>query len=142
MSEFALLTIFVNRSIFLFILLYRSDDDPYLLYATLVSGEYTDFVTRDQMRNYALRLSPTGRLLFKQWQKQHQNVPIVDERNENPIKIQRPPKYKHFCHKNALQQWHVPFVEKPAVKLGRYWEAKVHWACFKFENSNSTVESN
>lgn len=86
------------------------------------------------MRTYSQRLSPAGRLLFKQWQKQHQNFLIADEKSKYSLRVQRPLKYKCFCHKNLKQQWHVPFVEKPAVKLGRYLEADVQWACFKLEN--------
>lgn len=85
------------------------------------------------MRAYSQRLSPAGRALFKQWKKQHQNLVIVDKKNGNSLKVLRPHKYKNFCHKNATQQWHVPFLEKAAVKLGRYLEADVQWACFTFE---------
>lgn len=113
--------------------MHRSDDDLYLLYAAFVSGEKADFLSRDQMRTYSQQLNPAGRHLFKRWQKQHQIHFIANENDKMPFRVQRPFRYKHFCHKNERLQWHVPFVEMPTEKLGRHWENDVKWACFTFE---------
>lgn len=53
----------------------RSEDDPFLLYATLHSGSHCRFVTRDLLRDHKACLpdSLTRRLFFK-WQRGHQMV--------------------------------------------------------------------
>lgn len=52
-----------------------SEDDPFLLYATLHSGNHCKFVSRDLMRDHKACLSDgaTRRLFFK-WQRGHQLV--------------------------------------------------------------------
>lgn len=52
-----------------------SEDDPFLLYATLHSGNHCRFVSRDLMRDHKACLSEgaTRRLFFK-WQRGHQMV--------------------------------------------------------------------
>lgn len=53
----------------------RSEDDPFLLYATLHSGNHCWFVSRDLMRDHKACL-PDGvtRRLFFKWQRGHQLV--------------------------------------------------------------------
>lgn len=111
---------------------YSSDDDLYILYAALISGERTHFVSGDRMRTYSQRMSPAGRVLFKEWQKQHQTCLILKEKNKKTFKLQRPLKYKQCAHKNVQQQWHVPYIEKPTEKQHRNVEA-IKWTCFTFE---------
>lgn len=52
-----------------------SEDDPFLLYATLHSGNHCRFVSRDLMRDHKACLpdGATRRLFFK-WQRGHQLV--------------------------------------------------------------------
>ena len=52
-----------------------SEDDPFLLYATLHSGNHCQFVSRDLMRDHKACLpdGATRRLFFK-WQRGHQLV--------------------------------------------------------------------
>lgn len=52
-----------------------SEDDPFLLYATLHSGNHCKFVSRDLMRDHKACLSegPIRQLFFK-WQRGHQLV--------------------------------------------------------------------
>ena len=53
--------------------LYRSQDDPFLLYATMYSGQNTHFMSRDLMRGHKFLLqNPALKILFKRWQTQHQ----------------------------------------------------------------------
>lgn len=52
---------------------YRSEDDPYMIYATFYSGPNACFVTRDLMRSEKFRLSSHElAVLFKRWQHSHQ----------------------------------------------------------------------
>lgn len=54
---------------------FSSEDDPFLLYATLYSGNHCWFVSRDLMRDHKASLpdGATRRLFFK-WQRGHQLV--------------------------------------------------------------------
>lgn len=54
---------------------FRSEDDPFLLYATLHSGNHCRFVSRDLMRDHkACLLDGASRQLFFKWQRGHQMV--------------------------------------------------------------------
>lgn len=54
-------------------LLWSSEDDTFLLYATLRSGKHCKFVTRDFLRDHKACLSDsTTRHLFRKWQRGHQ----------------------------------------------------------------------
>ncbi|OXB53468.1 hypothetical protein ASZ78_012741 [Callipepla squamata] len=51
----------------------RSEDDAFLLYATLRSGKHCKFVTRDFLRDHKACLSDSvTRHLFRKWQRGHQ----------------------------------------------------------------------
>ncbi|NXV80358.1 MRPP3 ribonuclease, partial [Atlantisia rogersi] len=50
-----------------------SEDDAFLLYATLQSGKHCKFVTRDFLRDHKACLSDSvTRHLFRKWQRGHQ----------------------------------------------------------------------
>lgn len=54
---------------------FRSEDDPFLLYAALHSGNHCRFVSRDLMRDHKACLADGGtRQLFFKWQRGHQMV--------------------------------------------------------------------
>jgi len=55
--------------------LLSSEDDAFLLYATLRSGKHCKFVTRDFLRDHKACLSDSlMRQLFRKWQRGHQIV--------------------------------------------------------------------
>lgn len=64
-----------SSAYFLHFVLFSSEDDPFLLYATLHSGNHCQFVSRDLMRDHKACLpdGATKRLFFK-WQRGHQLV--------------------------------------------------------------------
>lgn len=49
-----------------------SQDDPYLLYATLRSGPTATFCSRDLMRGHAFLLGTGLKNVFQKWRQQHQ----------------------------------------------------------------------
>lgn len=65
-----------------------SEDDPFLLYATLHSGNHCKFITKDLMRDHkaCLRNAKTQRLFFK-WQQGHQ-LAIVNRLTRSKITFQ------------------------------------------------------
>lgn len=50
----------------------RSEDDPFLLYAAMYSGQGTKFLTRDMMRDHSYCLGDSRlKVLFRKWQRGH-----------------------------------------------------------------------
>ncbi|KAK2842979.1 hypothetical protein Q7C36_011194 [Tachysurus vachellii] len=87
-----------------------SEDDPFLLYAALHSGNHCNFVSRDLMRDHKACLpdSVTRRLFFK-WQRGHQlvlNQFIPGKR----IRFQRTSCYDTIVQSRG-EMWHVPYDE-------------------------------
>ena len=56
--------------------MYRSEDDPFMLYATLNSGTKARYITRDLLRDHKALLSPQANLAFIKWQRSQQMVPV------------------------------------------------------------------
>ncbi|XP_074548216.1 mitochondrial ribonuclease P catalytic subunit [Halichoeres trimaculatus] len=86
-----------------------SEDDPFLLYATLHSGDHCKFVSRDLMRDHKACL-PDGvsRRLFFKWQRGHQLVvdgPVVLGRR---VRFQSVLSYDTIVQ-NSADSWHLPF---------------------------------
>ncbi|XP_033991227.1 mitochondrial ribonuclease P catalytic subunit [Trematomus bernacchii] len=86
-----------------------SEDDPFMLYATLHSGNHCRFVSRDMMRDHKACLpdGATRRLFFK-WQRGHQLV--VDEfaTAGKRVRFQSIPTYDTIVQTSA-DSWHVPY---------------------------------
>ncbi|NWI84674.1 MRPP3 ribonuclease, partial [Pitta sordida] len=101
-----------------------SEDDPFLLYATLRSGKHCKFVTRDFLRDHKACLSNTlTRHLFRKWQRGHQIVvsPSVEGRHLNFL-----PAFRYDCVVQTTgDTWHIPykdvFEEKYSFQVPRKW---------------------
>lgn len=101
-----------------------SEDDAFLLYATLRSGKHCKFVTRDFLRDHKACLSDSlTRHLFRKWQRGHQIVfsPSVEGKH---IKF-----LPALCYDCVVQTtgdtWHIPykdtFEEKYSYRVPRKW---------------------
>ncbi|XP_009911894.1 mitochondrial ribonuclease P catalytic subunit isoform X1 [Haliaeetus albicilla] len=101
-----------------------SEDDAFLLYATLQSGKHCKFVTRDFLRDHKACLSNSlTRHLFRKWQRGHQIVfsPSIEGKH---IKF-----LPAFCYDCVVQTtgdtWHIPykdtFEEKYSYRVPRKW---------------------
>ncbi|XP_075007747.1 mitochondrial ribonuclease P catalytic subunit isoform X2 [Calonectris borealis] len=101
-----------------------SEDDAFLLYATLRSGKHCKFVTRDFLRDHKACLSDSlTRHLFRKWQRGHQIVfsPSVEGKR---IKF-----LPALCYDCVVQTtgdtWHIPykdtFEEKYSYRVPRKW---------------------
>ncbi|OCT68668.1 mitochondrial ribonuclease P catalytic subunit [Xenopus laevis] len=101
-----------------------SEDDPFLLYASLNSGIHCRFLTRDLMRDHksCLPNAQTRRLFFK-WQRGHQLVlPFYTPGNKvhlQPI----------MCYDTIMQRtdfsWHIPYdkmgVDRASFEVPKTW---------------------
>ncbi|XP_009885253.1 PREDICTED: mitochondrial ribonuclease P protein 3 [Charadrius vociferus] len=101
-----------------------SEDDAFLLYATLRSGKHCKFVTRDFLRDHKACLSDSlTRHLFRKWQRGHQIVfsPSAEGRHINFL-----PAFNYDCVVQTTgDTWHIPykdsFEEKYSYRVPRKW---------------------
>uniref|UniRef100_A0A8B9USF6 Mitochondrial ribonuclease P catalytic subunit n=1 Tax=Anas zonorhyncha TaxID=75864 RepID=A0A8B9USF6_9AVES len=101
-----------------------SEDDAFLLYATLRSGKHCKFVTRDFLRDHKACLSDSlTRHLFRKWQRGHQIV-LFPSVGGNPMKF-----LPAFSYDIVVQTtgdtWHIPYKdvyeEKYSYRVPRKW---------------------
>uniref|UniRef100_A0A8B9RX22 PRORP domain-containing protein n=1 Tax=Accipiter nisus TaxID=211598 RepID=A0A8B9RX22_9AVES len=99
-----------------------SEDDAFLLYATLQSGKHCKFVTRDFLRDHKACLSNSlTRHLFRKWQRGHQ----ISKKMFLSVFIQQPA-FRYDCVVQTTgDTWHIPykdtFEEKDSYRVPRKW---------------------
>ncbi|XP_067895369.1 mitochondrial ribonuclease P catalytic subunit [Heterodontus francisci] len=108
-----------------------SEDDPFLLYATIHSGNHCKFLSRDLMRDHKACLSDknTRRLFFK-WQRGHQLV-LARYNPGHKMKFEIIPKYDTIVQTTS-NTWHIPYDEE-GVKRCSY-EVPRKWLCLQKHN--------
>ncbi|XP_035757894.1 mitochondrial ribonuclease P catalytic subunit isoform X2 [Egretta garzetta] len=101
-----------------------SEDDAFLLYATLRSGKHCKFVTRDFLRDHKACLSDSlTRHLFRKWQHGHQ---IAFSPSVEGKRISFSPALCYDCViQTTGDTWHIPykdtFEEKYSYEVPRKW---------------------
>jgi len=122
----------IERHAFVFLTDNLSADDPYILYATMVSGMNTMFVSLDLMRQHMHSLNNTRlRQEFKKWQFSHQ---YFVKTSANGIRIQEP----FVCMPIAQKTdncWHVPYTSDNFIGA-RSREFPNKWYCLKHNEKN------
>ncbi|XP_019374435.1 PREDICTED: mitochondrial ribonuclease P protein 3 [Gavialis gangeticus] len=100
-----------------------SQDDPFLLYATLHSGNHCKFVTRDLLRDHKACFTETSiRHLFFKWQRGHQLIlsPLVSHKI-----IFMPILNFNTVVQTTGDTWHIPYddqlVERYSYEVPRKW---------------------
>ncbi|XP_004584814.2 mitochondrial ribonuclease P catalytic subunit [Ochotona princeps] len=103
-----------------------SEDDPFLLYATLHSGNHCKFITKDLLRDHKACLADakTQRLFFK-WQRGHQ-LAIISRFPGSKITFQRILSYDTIVQTTG-DSWHIPYDED-LVERSSY-EVPTKWLC-------------
>lgn len=93
----------------MFLFFFRSEDDPYLLYATLKSGLNTFFSSKDLMRQHKYLFNDSNALkLFRMWQMTRQVMPrYVGDRKKNTLVLIYPPSYVPIAQ-SSYNNWHLP----------------------------------
>ncbi|XP_035530564.1 mitochondrial ribonuclease P catalytic subunit isoform X2 [Morone saxatilis] len=101
-----------------------SEDDPFLLYATLNSGKSCRFVTRDLMRDHKACLTDMStRQLFFKWQRGHQLV------LNGPVTPRKKVRFQHIFSYDTIVQtsgdsWHLPYddtVDRSTHEVPQQW---------------------
>ncbi|XP_060128891.1 mitochondrial ribonuclease P catalytic subunit isoform X2 [Zootoca vivipara] len=105
-----------------------SEDDPFLLYATLHSGSHCRFVTRDLLRDHKACLSDslTRRLFFK-WQRGHQMV-LSDYIPGKRIKFESVFNYDTIVQTTG-NTWHIPYDDNILERSS--YEVPTKWLCLQ-----------
>ncbi|XP_069029083.1 mitochondrial ribonuclease P catalytic subunit isoform X1 [Embiotoca jacksoni] len=104
-----------------------SEDDPFLLYATLHSGNECRFVSRDLMRDHKACLpdGATRRLFFK-WQRGHQLVVDGYVTAGRRVRFQSIPSYDTIVQ-TSEDSWHVPYDDDTEDRST--YEVPQRWLC-------------
>lgn len=103
-----------------------SEDDPFLLYATLHSGNHCQFVSRDLMRDHKACLpdGATRRLFFK-WQRGHQLVVDGCIAAGSRVRFQSIPSYDTIVQTSTVS-WHIPYDDTEDRST---YEVPQRWLC-------------
>ncbi|KAM4625168.1 mitochondrial ribonuclease P catalytic subunit [Polymixia lowei] len=103
-----------------------SEDDPFLLYATLHSGNHCQFLSRDLMRDHKACL-PDGlpRRLFFKWQRGHQLVVQGYITAGRRVRFQSIPGYDTIIQTTG-NSWHIPFDD---TEDRSSYEVPQRWLC-------------
>uniref|UniRef100_A0AAV2JE97 PRORP domain-containing protein n=2 Tax=Knipowitschia caucasica TaxID=637954 RepID=A0AAV2JE97_KNICA len=103
-----------------------SEDDPFLLYAALHSGNHCRFVSRDLMRDHKACLPDraTKRLFFK-WQRGHQLVLSGYIGAGRRVCFQSIPSYDTIVQTSA-GSWHIPYDDSEDRST---YEVPQRWMC-------------
>ncbi|XP_028251271.1 mitochondrial ribonuclease P catalytic subunit [Parambassis ranga] len=103
-----------------------SEDDPFLLYATLHSGNHCLFVSRDLMRDHKACL-PDGaaRRLFFKWQRGHQLVVDGWVAAGRKVRFQSIPSYDTIVQTSG-DSWHIPYDDTEDRST---YEVPQRWLC-------------
>ncbi|XP_049622542.1 mitochondrial ribonuclease P catalytic subunit [Suncus etruscus] len=103
-----------------------SEDDPFLLYATLHSGNHCKFVTNDLMRDHKACLPDvkTQSLFFK-WQQGHQ-LAIIKKLPGSKVVFQPILSYDTVVQTTG-DSWHIPYDDDQVERYS--FEVPTKWLC-------------
>ncbi|XP_020802770.1 mitochondrial ribonuclease P protein 3 [Drosophila serrata] len=121
---------YVQNNASLFLTNNLSQDDPFLLYATLRSGQETDFFSRDLMRSHAFHLGPELKPIFRRWQQEHQ-FSLVTQTQSGQIIVKEPIRHRLCAHEVSGGTWHVPYCEAYTQHPSDSFEVPANWLCLK-----------
>ncbi|XP_015205679.2 mitochondrial ribonuclease P catalytic subunit isoform X2 [Lepisosteus oculatus] len=105
-----------------------SEDDPFLLYAALHSGNHCRFVSRDLMRDHKACLpDSSARRLFFKWQRGHQLV-LNNFLPGQRIRFQEIPSYDTIVQTHE-SSWHIPYDVEGLERCS--YEVPKQWLCLR-----------
>nr|XP_046487976.1 mitochondrial ribonuclease P catalytic subunit isoform X1 [Neodiprion pinetum] len=117
---------YIKNNSFLFLTDNLSSDDPFLLYATLVSGPKTNFVSSDLMRQHKFLMGdPMLEKIFKLWQMSHQC--FVKFNKSGKLTFISPLKFSPTAQKGK-RCWHIPYGCE-TDSLRESFEPPTAWLC-------------
>ncbi|EDV47360.1 mitochondrial ribonuclease P catalytic subunit [Drosophila erecta] len=132
---------FVHSNASLFLTSNLSHDDPFLLYATLRSGQETDFFSRDLMRSHAFHLGPELKPVFRRWQQQHQ-FSLATQTQTGQIIVKEPIRHRLGTQPGKVTDtWHVPYCEQYTQHPTDSFEVPANWLCLKLKEQTPATKA-
>ncbi|XP_001354471.4 mitochondrial ribonuclease P catalytic subunit isoform X2 [Drosophila pseudoobscura] len=119
---------YVQNNASLFLTNNLSHDDPFLLYATIRSGQETDFFSRDLMRTHAFLLGAELKPIFRRWQQEHQ-FSLVTQTQTGKIIVKEPIRHRLSVHQAEGGSWHVPYCDVYTPNPTDSFDVPEHWLC-------------
>ncbi|MEJ1269324.1 hypothetical protein NN561_000133 [Cricetulus griseus] len=111
-----------------------SKDDPFLLYATLNSGNHCKFITKDLMRDHKACLPDAHtRHLFFKWQQGHQ-LTIMNCLQRSKLAFQHTFSYDTVVQTTG-DSWHIPYDEDQVQRSS--YEVPTKWLCLQRKTKTS-----
>nr|CAD7426492.1 unnamed protein product [Timema monikensis] len=108
-----------------------SQDDPFLLYATMHGGPNTCFLSRDLMRGHAFLLRDVNlKSCFRRWQQQHQYQLIYIE-NNGRVKLKHPLNFNPMAQQDRDGNWHIPYDLESHPGVFQSLEPPLLWLCLR-----------
>ncbi|KAK2586408.1 hypothetical protein KPH14_010693 [Odynerus spinipes] len=106
-----------------------TQDDPYILYATLMSGVNAKFLSFDFFRQHIHKIeSRSMRKIFRRWQYTHQYLWHYDT-SAGKLILERPWLYEPYPQCNETN-WHIPYrMDSEKSKL--LYRPVDTWVCFQ-----------
>ncbi|GLG94500.1 uncharacterized protein GBIM_01707 [Gryllus bimaculatus] len=121
---------YIHEHAFVFLAQNLSQDDPFLLYAAMYSGPFTQFVSRDLMRSHVYLLKDTSlRRIFRRWQQQRQLQLI--RAISGHVTVMPPLSYNPSVQQGPGAVWHVPYDTEFKVQPKQMFEPPRHWLCLR-----------
>ncbi|KAL7379761.1 hypothetical protein ABVT39_005473 [Epinephelus coioides] len=103
-----------------------SEDDPFLLYATLHSGNHCRFVSKDLMRDHKACLpAEATRQLFFKWQRGHQLVVDGHPTAGKRVRFQSISSFDTIIQTSG-DSWHIPYDDTADRST---YEVPERWLC-------------
>ncbi|XP_053951219.1 mitochondrial ribonuclease P catalytic subunit [Anastrepha ludens] len=121
---------YIRKNASMFLTNNLSQDDPFLLYATLKSGQSTDFFSRDLMRSHAFLLGSELSKIFRRWQQEHQYA-LITQTDNGKVIIKEPTRHL-LCTHQVQDTWHVPYKQTYSSNPAEIFEVPESWLCIKF----------
>ncbi|XP_011496387.1 PREDICTED: mitochondrial ribonuclease P protein 3 isoform X2 [Ceratosolen solmsi marchali] len=107
-----------------------SEDDPFLLHVTLMSGPQTYFISRDLMRNLKYKLiDPHLKNVFKTWQLSRQYLYKINK-HKKTVELIEPISFEMKTQKSE-EGWHIPFTCDTKLILPDSYSLPEKWICLK-----------
>ncbi|XP_032679949.1 mitochondrial ribonuclease P catalytic subunit isoform X2 [Odontomachus brunneus] len=122
---------YIQQNAFVFCTDNLSNDDPYLLYATLASGEKAMFISSDLMRQHKHLLDDKHlQQVFKKWQCSHQCFVKM-----SGMKFRVVPPFNFIPHAQKNSNfWHISCIND---NLADVYEFPDKWYCFHKNKSKN-----
>ncbi|XP_072023572.1 mitochondrial ribonuclease P catalytic subunit-like [Amphiura filiformis] len=102
-----------------------SEDDPFMLYATLQSGPEARYITNDLLRDHKYLVDDDMKVAFERWQQSRQLKPKLNSMSKGRVAFQAIRPYDTVVQRTE-QAWHIPYDDGT---LQYSYDLPKRWLC-------------